>query len=110
METTQNYEEFFMKKALEMVNSYFTPSCVPISTILADQVLTCPFQAEKALATNETPVGCVLVHQGEIIGSGMNDTNRSLNVRQPLLLSKLLDIPFFFLFFSFFSLTRAFFG
>lgn len=37
-------------------------------------------QAERALATNEVPVGCVLVHEGEIVGSGMNDTNRSLNV------------------------------
>ncbi|KAL1955389.1 hypothetical protein VTO42DRAFT_8609 [Malbranchea cinnamomea] len=45
--------EFFMRKALEM--------------------------GEIALSINETPVGCVLVYQGEIIGSGMNDTNRSLN-------------------------------
>jgi tRNA-specific adenosine deaminase 2 len=35
--------------------------------------------AEKALATGETPVGCVFVANGSIIGSGMNDTNRSLN-------------------------------
>lgn len=28
----------------------------------------------------ETPVGCVLVHEGKIIGAGMNDTNRSMNV------------------------------
>lgn len=38
-------------------------------------------QGEKALASGETPVGCVLVLNGEIIGSGMNDTNRSMNVR-----------------------------
>lgn len=37
-------------------------------------------KAEKALAIGETPVGCVLVHDGKIIGRGMNDTNRSLNV------------------------------
>ncbi|KAI4243559.1 MAG: hypothetical protein L6R40_003382 [Gallowayella cf. fulva] len=36
-------------------------------------------QAEKALESDETPVGCVIVHQGRIIGRGMNDTNRSLN-------------------------------
>ncbi|KAL8798823.1 MAG: hypothetical protein Q9182_006367 [Xanthomendoza sp. 2 TL-2023] len=36
-------------------------------------------QAEIALETDETPVGCVLVHQDRIIGRGMNDTNRSLN-------------------------------
>lgn len=34
--------------------------------------------AELALATDEVPVGCVFVHKGEIIGRGMNDTNRSL--------------------------------
>ena len=37
-------------------------------------------QAERALASDEVPVGCVFVHQDEIIGRGMNDTNRSLNV------------------------------
>ncbi|KAA6412823.1 MAG: trna-specific adenosine deaminase subunit tad2 [Lasallia pustulata] len=35
--------------------------------------------AENALATDETPVGCVFVHDGRVIGKGMNDTNRSLN-------------------------------
>lgn len=35
--------------------------------------------AEKALATGETPVGCVLVYEGRVVGSGMNDTNKSLN-------------------------------
>lgn len=35
--------------------------------------------AELALATGETPVGCVFVANGKIIGSGMNDTNRSFN-------------------------------
>ncbi|KAF2086798.1 cytidine deaminase-like protein [Saccharata proteae CBS 121410] len=35
--------------------------------------------AELALASDETPVGCVFVHNGQIIGRGMNDTNRSLN-------------------------------
>ena len=39
------------------------------------------FQAEYALNHDETPVGCVFVRNGEIIGRGMNDTNRSLNVR-----------------------------
>lgn len=36
-------------------------------------------QAELALQTDETPVGCVLVHDGRIIVRGMNATNRSLN-------------------------------
>lgn len=35
--------------------------------------------AEKALALGETPVGCVIVHKGAVVGSGMNDTNKSLN-------------------------------
>ncbi|KAK8238215.1 cytidine deaminase-like protein [Phyllosticta capitalensis] len=35
--------------------------------------------AELALSTDETPVGCVFVQNGTIIGRGMNDTNRSLN-------------------------------
>lgn len=37
-------------------------------------------QGEKALQTGETPVGCVLVYDGKIVGSGMNDTNQSMNV------------------------------
>ena len=32
-----------------------------------------------ALANDETPVGCVFVHNGEIIGKGMNETNKSMN-------------------------------
>lgn len=35
--------------------------------------------ADLALQTDETPVGCVFVHDGRVIGRGMNDTNRSLN-------------------------------
>ena len=35
--------------------------------------------AEQALAAGEVPVGCVIVCKGDIIGSGMNDTNKSLN-------------------------------
>jgi len=34
--------------------------------------------AEKALAIDEVPVGCVFVKDGQVIGRGMNDTNRSL--------------------------------
>lgn len=33
---------------------------------------------------NEVPVGCVFVHNNEVIGRGMNDTNRSLCVSRPL--------------------------
>ena len=35
--------------------------------------------AEKALGLGETPVGCVVVCGGEVVSSGMNDTNKSLN-------------------------------
>lgn len=43
-------------------------------------------QGETALEHGETPVGCVLVYDGKIVGRGMNDTNRSMNVgdRLPL--------------------------
>ncbi|KAJ6018088.1 hypothetical protein N7451_001467 [Penicillium sp. IBT 35674x] len=37
------------------------------------------FKGEKALECGETPVGCVLVHNDQIVGYGMNDTNRSMN-------------------------------
>lgn len=37
--------------------------------------------AELALASDETPVGCVFVHKGEVVGRGINGTNASLNVR-----------------------------
>ena len=36
-------------------------------------------QGELALATDETPVGCIFVHNGTIIGRGMNATNRTYN-------------------------------
>lgn len=45
-----------------------------------------PGQAETALNTDETPVGCVFVNNGKVIGRGMNYTNETLNVRLILLL------------------------
>lgn len=54
------------------------PSTAPSSF---GSVLTQSYgQAELALSSDETPVGCVFVRNGEIIGRGMNDTNRSMNV------------------------------
>ena len=35
--------------------------------------------AERALAEGETPVACVLVRNGQVVATGMNDTNKSLN-------------------------------
>lgn len=42
-------------------------------------VLTSEIQARLALVTNETPVGCVLVHNGKVIAKGMNATNITRN-------------------------------
>lgn len=62
---------YFMKQALLMVSSF-----PRVNALSAEQIL----QGEKALQSGETPVGCVLVHNDRIVGSGMNDTNRSMNV------------------------------
>lgn len=37
------------------------------------------FKARLSLKTNETPVGCVLVHDGRVIARGMNATNITRN-------------------------------
>jgi len=37
-------------------------------------------QAELALRSDETPVGCVFVRDGKVIARGMNGTNATLNV------------------------------
>jgi len=50
----REYHEGFMRKAIEM--------------------------AQLALQSDETPVGCVFVRDGEVIGRGINGTNASLNV------------------------------
>jgi hypothetical protein len=50
----REYHEGFMRKAIEM--------------------------AQLALDSDETPVGCVFVRDGEVIGRGINGTNASLNV------------------------------
>ncbi|MFH7450858.1 nucleoside deaminase, partial [Pseudomonas syringae pv. tagetis] len=36
-------------------------------------------QAEKAYALNETPIGCVIVHGGKIIGRGYSRRNTDKN-------------------------------
>lgn len=69
--TEDSTHAYFMKQALLMVSSFL---CNDIRSV--DQLS----QGEKALQSGETPVGCVLVHDGQIVGSGMNDTNRSMNV------------------------------
>lgn len=42
-------------------------------------------QAELALRSDETPVGCVFVHEGKVIARGMNGTNATLNVSSSLI-------------------------
>lgn len=37
-------------------------------------------KAEIALAQQEVPVGCVIVHKGQIISDGYNQTNKNNNV------------------------------
>lgn len=41
--------------------------------------MTNRMQARLSLRTNETPVGCVLVHDGKVIARGMNATNITRN-------------------------------
>ncbi|KAF2803197.1 cytidine deaminase-like protein [Mytilinidion resinicola] len=52
-EEERKYHENFMREAIKM--------------------------AELALSSDETPVGCVFVKDGAIIGRGMNETNKTLN-------------------------------
>jgi tRNA-specific adenosine deaminase 2 len=68
----------WMKEALKMV------SC-PLS-FSVDQVRKTDgyTQGETALQHGETPVGCVLVYNDQVVGRGMNDTNRSMNVSDHL--------------------------
>ncbi|KAH7308529.1 hypothetical protein B0I35DRAFT_360465 [Stachybotrys elegans] len=52
--------------------------------------------ARLALRTNETPVGCVLVHDGKVIAKGMNATNVTRNGTRHaefMALSALLSYP-----------------
>lgn len=63
----REYHEGFMRKAIEM--------------------------AQLALDSDETPVGCVFVRDGEVIGRGINGTNASLNV-STLLFFFALDVHF----------------
>ena len=37
-----------------------------------------------ALKSDETPVGCVFVHDGKVIARGMNGTNITMNVSHVL--------------------------
>ena len=54
-------------------------SCTSAAPFRIMQLTNHVHQAELALTSDETPVGCVFVKDGEIIGRGMNETNRTLN-------------------------------
>ena len=54
-------------------------SCTSAAPFRIMQLTNHVRQAELALTSDETPVGCVFVKDGEIIGRGMNETNRTLN-------------------------------
>ncbi|KAL4812635.1 cytidine deaminase-like protein [Aspergillus spinulosporus] len=71
MEQATAEQSYFMDQAFEMVLDCVLTLCTRMTLTIN--------QARKALDTGETPVGCVLVYENEIVGRGMNDTNRSMN-------------------------------
>lgn len=73
------YHERFMREAINMVShcAHLLHFCCTVSRIM--ELTNHVHQAELALTSDETPVGCVFVKDGEIIGRGMNETNRTLN-------------------------------
>jgi tRNA(Arg) A34 adenosine deaminase TadA len=64
---------FFIGEALDMVRYGDTGDCRYVRSLTGFQ------QARLALKTNETPVGCVLVHNDKVIARGMNATNVTRN-------------------------------
>ncbi|KAK1758318.1 putative tRNA-specific adenosine deaminase [Echria macrotheca] len=86
----------FMREALDMVSSNylaiwllsFCYACdqglIQAIWVATDASLISPYPsrlkvARLALKTNETPVGCVIVHNNRVIARGMNATNVSRN-------------------------------
>ncbi|EFX05013.1 tRNA-specific adenosine deaminase [Grosmannia clavigera kw1407] len=53
--------------------------CDPIKRLHRGYMNEAVAMAQLALRTNETPVGCVLVHNGRVIAKGMNATNMTRN-------------------------------
>jgi tRNA-specific adenosine deaminase 2 len=66
----------FMREALAMVPLFPPSTSLPKFYFSISNI---KLQAELALTTNETPVGCVFVHNNIIIGRGMNATNQTFN-------------------------------
>ncbi|KAM5347160.1 hypothetical protein ACJ41O_010165 [Fusarium nematophilum] len=86
--------ESLARLSLDGDNATSTPStkvfapAAPIFTdpaVVAERAMHMQFieealdMARLALKTNETPVGCVLVHEGKVIAKGMNATNVTRN-------------------------------
>lgn len=55
------------------------PSVLEMTFHAPRQALTCLFQAEEALLSDEVPVGCVFVKQGQAIARARNRTNEWRN-------------------------------
>ena len=73
-----------MREAINMVR--FSPTKTTFQHHFGKMLTICLFdQAELALASDETPVGCVFVHDGKVIAQGMNGTNVTMNVSKHLL-------------------------
>jgi deoxycytidylate deaminase len=77
------YHEAFMREAINMVR-LFPHRNITSSSECGQHWINANFylsdQAELALASDETPVGCVFVHDGKVIAQGMNGTNVTMNV------------------------------
>ena len=69
---TPSRHRYFLREALAMV---------PLFVPQLEHSDVC--QAQLALESGETPVGCVFVHSNKIIGRGMNETNRARSVGCP---------------------------
>ena len=46
---------------------------------LVNKILSFSPKAEEALRAKEVPVGCIIVHEGQIIGKGRNEVNETKN-------------------------------
>ncbi|KAK7413571.1 tRNA(adenine34) deaminase [Neonectria punicea] len=78
------------------------PPSLQDPTVVAERAMHMRFtedaldMARLALKTNETPVGCVIVHNGKVIARGMNATNVTRNGTRHaefMALSALLSLP-----------------
>ncbi|KAH6688952.1 hypothetical protein F5X68DRAFT_274989 [Plectosphaerella plurivora] len=79
LEGRRSYEKPVLPNGLKLTAEGLkssAPKPVSIHQEFMDQALD---MARLALRTNETPVGCVLVHKNKVIAKGMNATNVTRN-------------------------------